>query len=135
MSIDQFLAAAGAILPDLNFKTADWSVYVNDAAGIVTGEDEIAQTIVLICSTAVGSDPLRPEFGCDFLPVLDMPLNRAAPVLVARVTNALAAWEPRIKVVATAVSVDIQGVLRVAVTWQRANVIAAAVQTINFALK
>lgn len=139
MSILDFLRAAGAILPDVNFKTADWAIYVNDAAGIVTDEDEIEQTMILICSTAIGSDPLRPEFGCAFLPVLDMPMNRAAPLLVARITNALATWERRIQVLSTVVAADIQGILRVTVIWQRANATtvgtAGAIRTISFALK
>ena len=133
LSILDFLALAGAPIPKINYNTPDWSQWTKDAAGVLTDADEIDQTIIIICSTIPGSDPMRPEFGCDFLPALDMPLNRAAPLLIARLTRALATWEPRIKVVGTEVSATRQGVLTIILTWERATV-KSQPRTVSFAL-
>ena len=135
MGILEFLTAAGAVLPNVNFQTADWALFKKDAAGVVTAEDEIEQSMVLICSTIPGSDPMRPEFGCDFLPALDSPLSRGLPLLVTRITNALATWEPRIKILNVSAVPDIQGILKITVIWVRVSSTDGRPNTLSFALK
>jgi hypothetical protein len=66
---------------------------------LARGEDDVAQAIAIILSTAHGERPMRPEFGCaihdhvfDSLDAGTLgDMNRA-------VREALARWEPRIEV-------------------------------------
>jgi len=44
-------------------------------------------------------DPLRPSFGTDIFLYLDMPIHIAAPNIVREITEALTAWEERIRVI------------------------------------
>lgn len=134
-NIIDFLKSAGAPTPSVNFNTADWSIWNNNAAGVVTDETEIEQSIINICTTALGSDPMRPEFGCDYLPLIDMPLNRSAGLLRARITRALATWEKRVEVVSTAVAFSLQGKLTITLTWKRANVVGASQSLLSFVLQ
>jgi phage baseplate assembly protein W len=134
MSILDFIAAAGAVIPNTVFGTSNWSLYIHNTAGVVTDEDEVNQTIKLICKTIPGSDPLRPEFGCNFLPCLDLPLLQSGPLLRARVTSALATWEKRIKVVRVDVTSRKIGILDIEIVWQYAANSAAPAQTVSFAL-
>lgn len=135
MTILDFLSAAGARIPNTNFKTPNWAIYRHDAAGVVTDEDEVNQTIVTICTTVPGSDPLRPEFGCNFLPCLDKPLTTAGPLLRSRITAALATWEKRIKIVSIDVAGDLNGVLTITLVWQYAAAVAGPRRTLTFALQ
>lgn len=65
--------------------------------GVAQQLGDISQCIRIILTTPKGSDPLRPDFGCDALKYLDMPLPTARPHLVREIRSALA-WEPRISV-------------------------------------
>lgn len=134
MSILEFLTAAGARIPNTVFKTPNWAIYRLNAAAVVTDEDEIEQTILTVCTTLPGSDPMRPEFGCDFMTCIDLPLDQAGPLLRSRVTAALATWEKRIKVVSVKITGTLQGRLTVSITWQMATAVAGPARTLSFAL-
>lgn len=134
-TILDFLQAAGAPPPSVSFKTADWTIWNKDAAGVLTEEDEIEQTVINICSTALGSDPLRPEFGCDYLPLLDMPLNRSAGLLRARFTTALLTWEKRVEIVSIEIVYSLQGRLKVTMNLKRANLTNATGSIVSFVLQ
>ena len=58
---------------------------------------DVHQCIRIILTTPKGSDPLRPEFGCDVVNYLDLPLDAARPHIVREVRSALV-WEPRVNV-------------------------------------
>jgi phage baseplate assembly protein W len=73
-----------------------------DARGAVAlahGEEDIAQAIRLILSTAPGERPTRPEFGCD---VHALVFDTVDAAMVGKVDSAIRAalgrWEPRIEV-------------------------------------
>lgn len=71
--------------------------------GVVQQIADIHQCIRIILTTPKGSDPLRPEFGCDAGNYLDLPLDAARPHIVREVREALS-WEPRVSVSAVTVS-------------------------------
>ena len=71
--------------------------------GVVQQIADVRQSIRIILTTPKGSDPLRPEFGCDAVNYLDLPLDAARPHIVREVREALA-WEPRVTVSGVAVS-------------------------------
>src|SRR6188472_1334266 len=66
---------------------------------LATGEEDIAQAIELILSTAPGERPMRPEFGCD---IHDFTFDTIDAAMVGKVDaairTALGRWEPRIEV-------------------------------------
>lgn len=71
--------------------------------GVAQQVADIHQCIRIILTTPKGSDPLRPEFGCDAGNYLDLPLDAARPHIVREVRAALA-WEPRISIDGVTVS-------------------------------
>lgn len=65
---------------------------------VVTEIEDIAQSILIILRTRLGSDPLRPEFGSDLWRYIDYPADRAVPHLVRESLDAIERWEPRVEV-------------------------------------
>ncbi|MCI7507984.1 GPW/gp25 family protein [Desulfovibrio piger] len=76
--------------------TPHWQLALGDE-GVAQQIADVHQCIRIILTTPKGSDPLRPEFGCDAGGYLDLPLDAARPHIVREVRAALA-WEPRIRV-------------------------------------
>ena len=99
-----------ATLADIT--SADWSLMLDSTAAadglrtgignVVEGLDDVAQCIQIICTTPLGTDPLRPTFGANVWQYIDFPINTALPAIVRELTAAITAWEPRV----TLVSVD-----------------------------
>ncbi|RKY58163.1 MAG: baseplate protein [Candidatus Neomarinimicrobiota bacterium] len=66
---------------------------------LVSGEEDIEQSIRIILGTRPGERVMRPEFGCRAHDLLFEPRNAATETLMRRyVTDALRRWEPRIEV-------------------------------------
>jgi len=67
--------------------------------GLVSGETEIEQAILIILRTVPGERVMRPEFGCNLCDLVFMPSNRDTASQAERVVlQALGRWEPRISV-------------------------------------
>ena len=86
-----------------------YPVHTNASGGIalVSGDDELAESIRLIIGTARGERPMRPEFGCvihDF--VFASVDNAIAGQIAYEVRQSLLRWEPRIDVIGVEVTVD-----------------------------
>ena len=91
--------------------------------GVVQQIADVHQCIRIILTTPKGSDPLRPDFGCDAGNYLDLPLDAARPHIVREVRAALV-WEPRIRVDGVAVSLGKEqsgGHAVVRITWRLAD--------------
>ena len=76
-----------------------WQIAIdqpNYPGNTVAGVDDIAQSLRIILNTPLGSNPLRPLFGCNMLAYLDQPENIAVPNLMRETSRAIALWEPRI---------------------------------------
>ncbi len=69
------------------------------AVALTQGEEDVAQAIQLILSTAPGERPTRPEFGCG---VHELVFDTVDAGMVGKVDAAIRAalgrWEPRIEV-------------------------------------
>lgn len=70
------------------------------SGAVAEGLAAIRQSIQLILTTTPGTDPMRPEFGSDVYKYVDTPLPTAIPNMKKAILEALALWEPRIKVTA-----------------------------------
>lgn len=79
-------------------NSKNWQVSINDPLARVEGVEDIAQCVYIILTTIPGSDPLRPEFGCNLYRYIDRPVSEAQAMLIYEVTAAIARWETRIKV-------------------------------------
>lgn len=75
-----------------------WQCRLGEIGALAAHEDDLFQSLHVIATTPLGSDPLRPLFGCDALNYLDWPLVRAAPHLVRELTLAWQRWEPRVRI-------------------------------------
>jgi phage baseplate assembly protein W len=75
--------------------------------GLVSGHQEIEESMRIVLGTAVGERPRRPEFGCG---IHDLVFDTADRELAARVglevRASLARWEPRIDVRSVEVTPD-----------------------------
>jgi len=78
--------------------SADWSRKVGELGEVVEQIADIEQAMGIILSTPKGSDPHRPEFGCDVWQYLDHPGNTGIPGMIREATDALSDWEPRAEV-------------------------------------
>jgi len=98
-------------------ESADWSPKVGSPGELVEGLDDIAQAIRIIALTPKGSDPHRPEFGCDAWRHLDLPVDIAIPNIIREASDAIAAWEPRIKLKRVTAAPDVSQVT-LTVLWE-----------------
>src|SRR6478735_1696263 len=74
---------------------------------LVSGDDEIAESIRLILGTSPGERPMRPDFGCPIHDHVFAPADASIIGMIAfEVRNSLARWEPRIDVLDVVVSQD-----------------------------
>ncbi|MBV8360455.1 MAG: GPW/gp25 family protein [Deltaproteobacteria bacterium] len=119
--------STGAItLADIT--SSDWSLELdsNSTTGllgsgignVVQGVADIEQCLIIILTTPLGSDPLRPTFGCDLLSWIDKPITLATPGVVAAVVAAITIWEPRVQLLSVVITSGTSGQLIIAITWQ-----------------
>ena len=65
----------------------------------ISGDEHLRQSIADILSTRKGTRLMRPEYGSRIPGYVDQPLSRSTIVdIVAETAQALALWEPRIRV-------------------------------------
>lgn len=99
-----------------------WQFALGSEGEVVTGLDELAQALKILLHTPLGSDPLRPEFGCDLLQYLDRPGPQATAAVIRTVSRAVARWEPRITLQAIRVTeITAEGTVSLAITWTPAE--------------
>ena len=82
---------------------------VNPTGGIalVSGDDEIAESIRLILGTSPGERPMRPDFGCPIHDHVFAPADASIIGMIGfEVRTSLTMWEPRIDVLDVTVSQD-----------------------------
>jgi uncharacterized protein len=93
------------------FVGAGWAFPVRtDVTGgiaLVSREQELRESVLLILSTAYGERPMRPDFGCGIHDLVFAPADATTAGRVAyEVRMSLARWEPRIEVEDVDVSLD-----------------------------
>ncbi len=95
---------------------------------LVSGYDDIAQSIGVILSTQRGSVPLEPLYGVDHLKYIDKPLEQIRGPYTADMVEALTLWEPRATVQGVSFGRD-GAELSITVRWspKDANIVRADV--------
>jgi phage baseplate assembly protein W len=76
----------------------DWGLSIESQGEVVQGISDINQCIYIILMTVKGTDPLRPDFGCDVFRWIDQPMNVAIANMVKAAADAIRKWEPRVVV-------------------------------------
>lgn len=82
------------LFPDI--KTKNWQLSTVGVGYIAEGLADVRQCIDILLRTTKGSDPLRPQFGCDIYKFADRPLNFAIPNIIRSIIEAINIWEKRI---------------------------------------
>lgn len=78
-----------------DIRSKDWTFSAEVQGEVVEQLKDIQQCIYLILTTVHGTDPLRPDFGCDIFKWIDRPVNQAIPNMIKEVQVSIAKWEPR----------------------------------------
>lgn len=78
--------------------SSDWQLSLYEADKLVQEIDDIRQCVDIILNTQVGSDPLRPTFGTNYLKHIDGPVNTTAPRMLQEIVTAVQNWEQRITI-------------------------------------
>jgi phage baseplate assembly protein W len=81
-----------------DITATDWQISADGVGIIAQGMDDVKQCVNIILLTRKGSDPLRPEFGCDMYLYIDKPVNTALPQMIKAMLEAIRQWEPRIEI-------------------------------------
>ena len=75
-----------------------WGISTLGYGVLVEGLASVRQCLGIILTTKKGTDPLRPDFGCDVMQYADLPEDRAIPNMKKAIIEAIAIWETRVKV-------------------------------------
>lgn len=85
-------------------------------------EQHLAQSIADILSTPIGSRVMRRSYGSQLPRLIDAPLNGETQVDVfAAVADALAQWEPRLRLVRVSVDAASAGILQISMVGETIN--------------
>jgi phage baseplate assembly protein W len=91
-----------------DFRGTGWAFPVRVGAGaidVVSGDDDVGQSIHLILATAKGERVMRPDFGCGIHDLVFAAVNTQLIARVRReVEDALRTYEARIEVLRVAVA-------------------------------
>lgn len=80
----------------------------------LSGIEHLRQSVRDILTTPIGSRVMRREYGSQLFRMIDAPLNRSTVMdIYAATAEALARWEPRIKVTAIQVAMPSPGRLEI----------------------
>lgn len=69
-----------------------WSCAIGSLGETLAGVDDLEQQITLILRSPPGCDPLRPEFACDLIGLIDRPAPLVRGEAIRRITDALNRW-------------------------------------------
>lgn len=105
-------------------KSKDWGLSTTAQGEVVQGLRDIAQCIDIIIKTAKGSDPLRPEFGCDLRALLDRPVTEAWPSIIREITAAIERWETRAIVTRVSYKLEVSTII-IKLEWKTASGLAS----------
>ncbi len=90
-SFNSFLGTGWSYPPEFN--------KVSNSVELVSGIEDIDQSLNILLSTALGERVMQPKYGCDLTDYVFESLNSSViGYLKDRVTNAILFYEPRIRV-------------------------------------
>jgi phage baseplate assembly protein W len=84
------------LYPDI--KTKNWQLSTVGIGMIAEGLEDIRQCLEILLRTQKGTDPLRPQFGCDISQFIDRPITIAIPNIIRAMIEAIEIWETRVTI-------------------------------------
>lgn len=88
-----------AAMADINtIDNPVWGLSTLGYGVLVEGLASIRQCLGIILTTSKGTDPLRPDFGCDIYEYIDIPEVTGVPNMKRAIVEAIGIWETRVKV-------------------------------------
>ena len=93
-----------------DIKSKDWGFDIEKLGAVVEDISDINQCIYIILMTVKGTDPLRPDFGCDIFKWIDRPVNEAIPNMIKEAVLAINKYEPRVVVTRIVPKIDVSNV-------------------------
>ena len=93
-----------------DIKSKDWGFDIEKLGAVVEDISDIHQCIYIILMTVKGTDPLRPDFGCDIFKWIDRPVNEAIPNMIKEAVLAINKYEPRVVVTRIVPKIDVSNV-------------------------
>lgn len=99
------------------------------AGEVVTGLEELSQSVRIVLGTQFGSVAGRPDFGTKLSELQDLPENIQRPRAVREVLRALRVSEPRVQVSAVMATQTDAGKVRAQVTWRPVGALSGASRT------
>lgn len=115
----------------------DYSVAVAESGEVVTGIEDIRQSLWCILMTEKGTAPYEPFFGCDWFKRIDQPVKESVPQMIQDVRYAIGRWEPRaiVRDILADYSEVSQGIVTIQIYWSvQAGVSAAQPGTLKFSV-
>lgn len=100
-----------------DIKAKNWSLSLTTYGEVIEGLAEISQCIMIVVTTAKGSDPLRPEFGSDIYKYLDRPITEAVPRMIKAAVEAIGIWETRVTITRVSYRLDVDGLVEFTIEW------------------
>jgi uncharacterized protein len=87
--------------PDFDIEESFPGIRVSSTGGIemVSGQDAVRQSIMLLLTTSPGERVMRPDYGCDLQRLVFSPNDATTHGLaIYYIRRALQRWEPRIEI-------------------------------------
>jgi uncharacterized protein len=87
--------------PDFDIEESFPGIRVSSTGGIemVSGQDAVRQSIMLLLTTSPGERVMRPDYGCDLQRLVFSPNDATTHGLaIYYICRALQRWEPRIEI-------------------------------------
>jgi uncharacterized protein len=81
-----------------NVSTGVWSMSVLQPGTVLTDLDVYKQRCYIVLNTPIGTDPMRPLFGCDYRKHIDKGGAAAGAKIKSEIIDALTIWVPEVKV-------------------------------------
>lgn len=75
--------------------SSDFGMSILGFGLLVQGEKCINQCINIVCMTTKGTDPFRPDFGCDAIDQIDGPAEVVVPNIKLGIINSINDYVPR----------------------------------------
>lgn len=113
---------------------ADTRAYGPHLGEIVSGVDDLHQSISNLVLTPRGAVPTEPEMGCDLIPYIDRKPDTAIPNITRAIWDAITMWEPRIVLQDVQVSEVAFGHLTAAIYWRPTEAVLDDLRVTEIAL-
>lgn len=104
-------------MTEIGTKTPYWQLALGNQGAVVSGLEDLAQSVSIIVGTPMGSAPGRPDFGCEAFSQLDRPITTAIPRMIQSIFRAIAKWEPRVELRKVSVEPVTPGAVILVLVW------------------